>query len=104
MNNYKEIRNRYFNLCQEANKEDVVEELSVVYEMSKFEIECVVNNIIDYDPDYEDSDYDSREDKCLICGANLNDGRPLECFGECSEYEISLEEREGGDPEELNFD
>ena len=106
MKKSEEIRNRFYNLQHGMGYCELIEELAAVYQLTKFEVECIVNNVIDYDPEHEDVDYDDRADaKCLTCGANLNsDGVPDECCGECQAYDIISTEREEGDPEELDFD
>ena len=95
------IRNRYL------NSEVTPEDLARIFNTDLLEVELILENLVDYDPDYEDGSYETRQDKCLTCGSEYDAwGRPLNCQGECEipDEEYYVRPRGDGDPRELNFD
>ncbi len=97
---YDIIRTKY------ENGLNTIEELAEGYNLDYEFVLRLVNNVEIPDEDFEESTYESRAGKCGKCGSAYNeDGYPLDCMGDCEhvDAEYFVNDREEGDPEELEF-
>ncbi len=90
------------------NNGSTIEELAKQFDTEIATVMLIVENKLYYSSEFEEGEYDMREDKCGICGSVIDeDGNPKNCAGDCGR-ETNLkcyeEYAETDDmPDELDF-